>query len=165
MINTELYNKYRLHIQNLNNSSKTIKPEQFNFGNKDITELLLPYYNETSTWNEFFKAINKHFPKVKCTIMYPWILRAINYIFEGNMFFIGNEWIINLNDNPTIRYYELDEKNVKHRILQNIHGGAKESKYKTDYFHWYHVNNYNTMNWDFKKYLKNNSLRKTRKKT
>ncbi len=155
--NEELYKEYRKLVNNLHNP--LVKPKRFEFGNIDLMKILLPLYEKTETWSEFFKLIGKKYPKDKCTIMYPWILNAITDIFEGNTLFMNTTWVINIDDNPTIRYYELDPSEVDNKILKRVHGGT----YKEDYFNWFYVNYNDTMNWNLKSFLKRNKYNMTRR--
>lgn len=57
------------------------KPENFNFLNNSLNQLLTPIYKSTKTWKEFFTEIYKI--ENKCRIMFPWYKRAVSSAMGG----------------------------------------------------------------------------------
>jgi hypothetical protein len=100
------------------------KPEEFSFINKDLEEILRPIYLATNNWGEFFQKIQENFGDKKCSVVYPWVMRAVIMIFNKNKIFDDEDWYIDLKDNdktPLIpfRTYEDTQK-----------GGSKTRKWK-----------------------------------
>lgn len=153
MTNEDNYIKYKKYIQNMYKDG--FLSDTFDFGNARIKELLLPLYNESKTWKDFFKLINKKYPHDKCTLMYPWINNAMNTIFKGDAIYAGHEWKILLSNIPKIHYYETSKSSFI---------GGYTNKYIRQYYHYRDVNYNNTMKWDIDAFLKKNKNKYTNKR-
>ena len=118
--NYELYERLKLNMYD-----PTKKPISYNFGNASLNEILTPIYSSTKTWGEFFQAIQKNFGDKKCSVVYPWIVNAMNiYIFELDFIFEQPSWYINLKDNdktPLIPFKAYED---------TMAGGSKTRKRK-----------------------------------
>jgi hypothetical protein len=154
MMNTDYYTKYQEYIQNM--YKEGIMPNDFNFGNASLREILYPLYTKSKTWKQFFKLIEKEFPDKKCIVMYPWINTAMNIIFENNKLFVGQAWKINIQDTPMIRYYEVDRTTVR--------GGGFDKQYLHQAYNHNDVDYGKVMDWNFNTILKKKNMKsKTRK--
>lgn len=128
------------------------KPGRFEFINDRLTEILLPLYISSATWKEFFTLIEKHYPRDKCALVYPWIEGAISHIFKengGDELYIGRNWKIDLKPIPKIHYYEVNPKKK--------HGGRRghsSPRYERQYYH-HRDRGYNDIRkWDVDRFLK-----------
>jgi hypothetical protein len=74
------------------------KPLQFDFINQELQTELQPLYDASLSWYDFFQAIATKYEKKKCTVIYPWIVQAMNHIFEGSIF-NNTSWYIDLEAN------------------------------------------------------------------
>lgn len=74
------------------------KPATFDFINQELQEELEPLYDGSSTWHEFFTLIDAKYGNKKCSVIYPWLVQAMNHIFEGSVFF-EVKWYIDLEEN------------------------------------------------------------------
>ncbi len=153
MKNETNYKSYKDAIGNMYKAE--FKSKVFNFGNSTIKELLYPLYDASSNWKEFFLSIKKKFGKKTCVMMYPWLNSAMNNIFKGNQIFVGQEWIISLNELPIIPYYEIDKSKV-------AGGGKFKMQYEIQHYNYRDVNYNDTMNWKMDTFLKG-SNHKTKK--
>ncbi len=138
------HQRYRACVQALHTDPK---PGRFEFINDRLTELLAPLYTSSATWKEFFTWIEKHYPRDKCALVYPWIESALSHVFKengGGDLYTGKEWKIDLKPIPKIHYYEVDPKK-KHS------GGLR---YECQYFH-HRDRGYNDIRkWDVDRFLK-----------
>jgi hypothetical protein len=73
------------------------KPNIFDFINEELNEELIPIYESTETWNDFFKEISRKYGKKKCAVIYPWLIKAMNEIFESNIY-DNTKWYIELDE-------------------------------------------------------------------
>lgn len=152
MMNSENYTLYKKYLQNM--YKENMMPEDFDFGNAELRELLTPLYHTTKTWKDFFKSIEYTYPKDKCLLMYPWIESAIRIIFERTQLFAGEDWKIMLDKSPHIHYYEIDKSYVQQ-------GG--EQKYVPQTFAYNDVDYGKIMDWKLKKFLKKKTTRKAKR--
>ena len=90
-------------MKGFNEASK--KPILFDFKSNEIKEELMPLYNSSVTWKEFFDAINKKYRNKKCTVVAIWIKSALLRILN-NRIYSGLEWKIDVNKITTIIYEE-----------------------------------------------------------
>ena len=101
--------------------------------------------------------IEKHYPRDKCAIVYPWIEKAIAHVFKtngGGDLYVGKEWKIDLKPIPKIHYYEVDPKKKQ--------GGSL--RYERQYFHHRDRGYNDIMKWDVDRFLKRKThTRKSRK--
>ena len=138
------HQRYRACVQALHTDPK---PGRFEFINDRLTELLSPLYTSSTTWKEFFMLIEKHYPRDKCALVYPWIEGAISHIFKengGDELYVGRNWKIDLATIPKIHYYEVDPKKKQ--------GGSL--RYERQYFH-HRDRGYNDIRkWDVDRFLK-----------
>lgn len=140
------HQRYRACVQALHTDPK---PGQFEFINDRLTEILLPLYIASATWKEFFTLIEKHYPRDKCALVYPWIERAIVHVFKtngGGDLYVGKDWKIDLKPIPKIHYYEVNPKKK--------HGGHRSPRYERQYYH-HRDRGYNDIRrWDVDRFLK-----------
>jgi hypothetical protein len=138
------HQRYRECVQALHTDPK---PGRFEFINDRLTEILSPLYTSSATWKEFFTLIEKHYPRDKCAIVYPWIESALSHVFKengGGDLYVGKDWKIDLKPIPKIHYYEVDPKKK--------HGGGL--RYERQYFH-HRDRGYNDIRkWDVDLFLK-----------
>lgn len=144
MMRPEEYQIYHACIRAMHTDPK---PGRFEFINDRLTELLSPLYTSSTTWKEFFMLIEKHYPRDKCALVYPWIEGAISHIFKengGDELYVGRNWKIDLATIPKIHYYEVDPKKKQ--------GGSL--RYERQYFH-HRDRGYNDIRkWDVDRFLK-----------
>jgi hypothetical protein len=135
------YDKYKLCIDAINREE--MKPSYFNFGNKQIANLLIPLYLQASTWKSFFELIETIYPNDKCMLMYPWIDSAISYIFRQNNYddlYVGKDWKIMIDTVPKIHYYKIgDEAEKQEQVL---------IKYCQQYDNYRNIDYNNVEKWD-----------------
>ena len=96
----------------------TPKPEQFDFLNNSLNQLLWPMYASTKTWKDFFAKIYNI--EKKCRIMFPWYMRAVASAMGGMA--CGNQTrIIDIYSptNESIPYTE---------VQKEIRGGTRKIK-------------------------------------
>jgi hypothetical protein len=96
------------------------KPVIFDFKSNEIEKELLPLYNSSTTWKEFFDKINDKYDNKKCTVISVWLKTALRYIMNNNIY-SGLDWKIDITKIPTIRYEE--------RVLLKT-GGRRTLKHK-----------------------------------
>lgn len=114
----ELYERLKLNMYD-----PSTKPPSYDFGNASLNEILLPLYLSTNTWHDFFQAIQEKFGDKKCTVVYPWIVDALLYIFKIALY-EHPKWYINLKDNdktPLILFKAYED---------TMAGGSKTRKQK-----------------------------------
>ena len=121
LINDTLREEYNNDIKGFNDPSK--KPIIFDFKNNEIEKELLPLYNSSKTWKEFFDKINKKYDKKKCTVVVLWLKSALRHIFN-NKIYSGQDWKIDVKKIPKIIYEE--------RVLLKSGGTRKKEKYVTN---------------------------------
>ena len=102
MISEEEEEKYKRILTSFEDPSK--KPKDFVFNNSSLQTILLPIWDKTSTWKEFFKEIENVYGDKKCIYVYPWIKDAISSIFGD--YTINQNWYINLENNNLIYQIE-----------------------------------------------------------
>lgn len=95
------YNKYCTLKNNIYKPEN--KPKTFYFINEELQEELEPLYSNTQTWYDFFQEISKKYGKKKCGMVYPWIMSAMNEIFECNIY-DDTKWYIDFNANKETNY-------------------------------------------------------------
>lgn len=78
------------------------KPLRFDFMNEELSTILTPLYNQTTTWCDFFQLIQQTYKETKCAKVYPWIHKAMGHIFEYREMFENRYWCINFKDNEKI---------------------------------------------------------------
>lgn len=135
------HQRYRACVQALHTDPK---PGRFEFINDRLTEILSPLYTSSATWKEFFILIEKHYPRDKCAIVYPWIESALSHVFKtnGGDLYVGKDWKIDLKPIPKIHYYEVDPKK------------KQGLRYERQYFH-HRDRGYNDIRkWDVDRFLK-----------
>jgi len=111
------HSEYLLRKENLFRAES--KPATFDFINQELQLELQPLYDASLNWHDFFQAIHAKYEKKKCSVIYPWILQAMNHIFEGSIFAqIG--WYIDLEENKM--------KNKTHMVPSEIIKNSKELK-------------------------------------
>lgn len=84
-----------------NFSNPDIKPDTFDFINEELQRELMPIYLQTTTWKDFFDSIAKYYGRKKCSVIYPWIHKALYIIFEKYSYFENVNWIIDLDENKS----------------------------------------------------------------
>lgn len=156
------YDKYIALKANFTNPEN--KPRTFDFGNNSLQEQLLPLYENTSTWAEFFKAISQKYGKYKCAVIYPWIIQALAIIFENMFFYEIPKWVIDLENNQKIKpiYFEsyvakwsggrgkVSKQKQTRKITCKHLGWKYISKQRIGYVIPYYL----ISNWDYDKFLK-----------
>ena len=103
LINSELRKDYNKDIKKFEDPSR--KPERFDFKNNDIEKELLPLYNSSKNWKEFFDKINEKYDKKKCTVVALWLKSALLHIFNDRIY-SGMKWKIDIKNIPKITYEE-----------------------------------------------------------
>jgi hypothetical protein len=73
------------------------KPAWFNFGNEELSDILMPLFTKCHTWREFFSAIAATYADNKCAMVYPWLLSAILHIMDNSREYEGKGWIFDIN--------------------------------------------------------------------
>jgi hypothetical protein len=144
MMRPEEYQIYRACIRAMHTDPK---PGRFEFINDRLTDLLSPLYISSTTWKEFFMLIEKHYPRDKCALVYPWIESALSHVFKENGvgdLYTGKEWKIDLKPIPKIHYYEVDPKKKQGEGL----------RYERQYFHHRDRGYNDIMKWDVDRFLK-----------
>jgi hypothetical protein len=157
MANKDNYVKYKECIKAI--SQPEFKPKVFNFGNSRVKDILLPLYNASNNWGQFFKLIEKEYPRDKCVLMYSWIEHAIKIIFKesgGEDLFSGKTWIIDLNNIPKIHYYQIDKSHI------TLKGGSDDD-YMEQYDRYRWVNYQDAFDWKIDEALKKRKMKYTRK--
>ena len=90
-----------------------LKNPVFNFKHAKLNEELMPIYERTTTWKEFFDELYRM--DGKCKLLIPWYKEALKNIM-GGVSFDNQDWIIDLN-NPKIQ-------SIVYARLP-IHGGSQ----------------------------------------
>ena len=90
------YDKYCKLKTNMYKSEH--KPATFEFMNDELQEELEPLYKATTNWHEFFQEISKKYKSKKCAMIYPWIIRAMNMIFDCSIY-EETQWYIDFKEN------------------------------------------------------------------
>ena len=157
ILNEHLRRKYDEAKMNLYDSSK--KPEHFYFANNSLNNELQPLFQESTSWNDFFKKIDIKYGKNKCIVVYPWLRQVLlTYIFNNNLFIEGLKWVIHLNaeNTPAINYYQVENK-------EKQMGGATNNFHHNTYNeqHMFHPK---MRDWNYKKLLSNKTKRNRRNK-
>lgn len=121
--------KENMHDPNKKPSRKNKKDEPpFDFINKQLEEELMPLYDETMTWHEFFQVIKEKYKKDKCAVIYPWLTSAMSTIFEGNLYETP-KWYIDLEENA--KKNKTPMLNIQpRRNLKLIIGGRRHTRKK-----------------------------------
>jgi len=120
--NARLVENYDIYLSKKNNMhDPKMKPESFDFVNKELQDILEPIYNSSDTWYAFFKEIDRSFTSRKCAVIYPWIKDAM-YIIFGSEIFMNTKWVINIKDNEKLlkipfSSYEVVRGGSKKRII------------------------------------------------
>jgi hypothetical protein len=93
----EVYLELKKHLY-----SPEHKPLRFDFMNEELSTILKPLYNQTTTWHNFFQLIQQTYKDTKCAKVYPWIHKALGHIFEYREMFENRYWCIDFKDNEKI---------------------------------------------------------------
>lgn len=156
--NRDDYVKYKQSINALGDSK--FKPDYFNFGNKQIEDILLPLYIKVNTWADFFKLIVHLYPQDKYILMYPWLENAIKMIFResgGDSLYSGMAWTIQLKNIPKMDNYKLsNELNAKFDRYY-------DDDYMMQYDRYRWVNYQDVLDWDIKSVLRKRKMKYTKK--
>lgn len=83
-------------------------PENIDFRNKDLTELLIPIYNSSSTWKEFFQAVYKKYNRKTCTLLHSWYLDVFGSLAKVP---ITTDWKFDIITRPMILFEITSKKN------------------------------------------------------
>lgn len=59
------------------------KPKTFHFLNSELNTELMPIYESSSTWWDFFQQIQKNYGDAKCTKIYLWYRNALNEMVKN----------------------------------------------------------------------------------
>jgi hypothetical protein len=118
----EIYERGKL---NLYNSSK--KPAKFSFNHRDLEEILRPLYTSTSTWWEFFQAIQTKYGDKKCSVIYPWINNAMYAIFESAII-EDKRWYVDFVENERAVKTPL----IPFRSYEDVKGGRRITRKQTN---------------------------------
>jgi hypothetical protein len=105
------------------------KPEYFNFKDTRLTSELTSLYNASSTWWEFFQAIQLKWKDTKCTKIYVWHRNALYEMMKGKT--IPQYWKLDLKKFPFIhpKFKKIYQTGGKHRTRKN----RKEKQYYSYY--------------------------------
>lgn len=117
----KIYDEYCKLKKNMYKSE--YKPKDFDFINTELQEELEPLYKSTTNWYNFFQAISKKYNKKKCAIIYPWIGKAMGYIFDSNIY-DNTKWYIDFKAN------EMQNKTpiIKYSMSDKIFGGNQKKR-------------------------------------
>jgi hypothetical protein len=118
------YDKYCRLKKNIYKSEN--KPKVFDFVNDTLQEELEPLYEAATNWYDFFQAISKKYGNHKCGIVYPWITKAMNTIFESNIY-DDTQWYIDFKANEEENKTPLVEFDMIHDMSDNIKGGHRKT--------------------------------------
>lgn len=123
MFDAKLKYDHNKYIELKYNMFKTdCKPPDFNFVNAELQEELEPLYQSTNNWYNFFQAISKKYGKKKCAVVYPWIIDAMNRIFNGSIY-DNIDWYINFEEN------RLQDKTPIIKLnIDKIKGGSRKNE-------------------------------------
>jgi hypothetical protein len=118
--------EHNLYVELKKNMHSPIhKPPHFHFMNDELSTILTPLYNQTTTWHDFFQAIQHTYGDKKCTKVYPWIQKAMGLIFEYREMYDNRHWLIDLEDNnkmPLIPFLAYRDKQTGgRRTRKNRH--------------------------------------------
>jgi hypothetical protein len=116
----KLYEKYKQGFQQK-------LPNDFSFHNKDLNEMLIPIYLESTTWRDFLDKI--HTIPNTCEVLYPWYKYAIREIFN-NFPVERQNWMIELYDNPKI-------ETVQYTVEKLLKGGRRKTRKSNDSIYKY----------------------------
>lgn len=116
LINDTLREEYTKDMKGFYEAAK--KPLEFDFKSREIEEELVPLYNSSDNWKEFFDKINEKYGNKKCTVTVLWIKSALLHIFN-NRLYSGLNWKIDLSKIPKISYEE--------RVLTTSIGGTRKN--------------------------------------
>lgn len=119
LLNDSLNEEYNKDMKGFYDTSK--KPPIFDFKSREIEDELLPFYNSSKNWKEFFDIINKKYGNKKCTVVVVWLKSALLHILN-NRIYSGQNWKIDVAKIPNIPY----EERV---LLKTIGGTRKTTKY------------------------------------
>jgi hypothetical protein len=162
MTNKNDYAKYKQSINSM--SDYKFKPDyfksDFNFGNNQVENILLPLYIKTNTWVDFFKSIINHYPQDKYILMYPWLENIIKMIFResgGDSLYSGMSWTIDLKNIPEMKDYKVNSE------LNAKFDKYADDDYMTQYDRYRWVNYQDALDWDIKKAIKKHKMKYTRK--
>lgn len=125
IINDKIKEEYENNIKGFYDKEK--KPLLFDFKNKDIKEELMPLYNSSETWKDFFDMINKKYKKHKCTVVYVWLKSALLHILNDRIY-SGLNWKIDVNKIPTIIYEERELVKVGGKLGGKLGGSTRKHK-------------------------------------
>lgn len=96
------------------------KPKYFNFIDTNLIQELTPYYNSSSTWWEFFQAIQSKWKDDKCTKIYIWYRNALYKMMEGKT--IPQYWRIHFKNFPFIhpKFKKISQRGGTRKHRKNI---------------------------------------------
>lgn len=118
------YDKYCIEKKNMYKSEN--KPKRFDFINKELQEELEPLYEATSNWYDFFQAISKKYGDKKCTVIYPWIGRAMGEIFVSRNYYDSPKWYIDFKLNEEQNKTPLIDFDMT--VISKLKGGKRTIK-------------------------------------
>jgi hypothetical protein len=92
-------------------------------------------YTSTSTWWEFFQAIQTKYGDKKCSVIYPWINNAMYEIFESAII-EDKRWYVDFVENERAVKTPL----IPFRSYEDVKGGRRITRKQTNkktYTHYY----------------------------
>jgi len=98
LINEDMLTLYEKYKENFKK-----KPDDFDFKNSSLNEILRPILHRSASWKDFFDYLNA-LPN-KCEIIYLWYPNALSIIFN-NISFANQNWIIDLSTIDDVEYKE-----------------------------------------------------------
>jgi hypothetical protein len=111
-------------------------PNDFNFTNVFLQKELELLLKKGLTWQEFASKISEKYGNKKCAIVYPWLKRALNIIFDNEPYYDSSAWYIDLEENK--------KKNKTHEVYFEsyvskpiVSGGRKRRTIKNSKFRSY----------------------------
>lgn len=117
------YDKYCMEKKNMYKSEN--KPKRFDFINQELQDELEPLYEATSNWYDFFQAISKKYGDKKCTVIYPWISRAMGEIFT-RYYYDSPKWYIDFKLNEEQNKTPLIDFDMT--VISKLKGGKRTIK-------------------------------------
>ncbi len=130
------------------------KPPRFDFIHPDLQRELEPLYEATTNWYDFFQEISRVYGKKKCAVVYPWLIRAMNEIFESNIY-DDTQWYIDFEENKAADKTPMLE--LRMSDLKKVEGGKRTTTKRRRYtFSRTHMfpNIPKMESWDYRKFLR-----------
>jgi hypothetical protein len=118
------YDDYCIEKKNMYKSEN--KPKRFDFINPELQKELEPLYESTSNWYDFFQAISKKYGDKKCTMIYPWISRAMSEIFVSRNYYDSSKWYIDFKLNEEQNKTPLIDFDMT--VISKLKGGKRTIK-------------------------------------